>query len=56
MTTMNLMYAALDFVVQPSDEWTFLEINAGGQYGWIEDKTRAPLTEQLANLLVRGNQ
>lgn len=56
MTTLNLMYAALDFVVQPGGEWTFLEINAGGQYGWIEDKTGAPLTDQLADLLAKGNQ
>ncbi len=56
MVTMDLAYGALDFVVQPSGEWVFLEINAGGQYGWIEDETRAPLTDQLADLLAKGNQ
>jgi hypothetical protein len=31
-----------------------LEINAGGQYGWLEDVTDAPLTDQLADLLTQG--
>src|SRR5438270_7921385 len=49
MASMDLVYGALDFVVQPDGGWTFLEINAGGQYGWIEDETGAPLTDQLAD-------
>ena len=31
----DLVYAALDFIVAPDGEWVFLEINAGGQYGWL---------------------
>ncbi|MEV6875354.1 hypothetical protein [Amycolatopsis sp. NPDC051128] len=55
MTSMSLVYGSLDFVVQPDGTWTFLEINAGGQYGWLEDALEdgrgAPLTDQLADLL-----
>lgn len=51
MAEMGLLYGALDFVVQPDGTWTFLEINAGGQFGFIEDETDAPLTAQLADLL-----
>jgi ATP-grasp ribosomal peptide maturase len=54
MRALDLCYAALDFVITPDGQWTFLEINAGGQYGWIEDKTGEPLTEQLADLLAKG--
>ena len=54
MARMSLVYAALDFVVDPDGHWTFLEINAGGQFGWIEHETGAPLTDQLVDLLVRG--
>lgn len=54
MRVFDLRYAALDFVISPGGWWTFLEINAGGQYGWIEDKTGAPLTDQLADLLAKG--
>ncbi|MDQ3404175.1 MAG: RimK domain-containing protein, partial [Actinomycetota bacterium] len=53
MAAMDLVYGALDFVVGP-DGWTFLEINAGGQFGFIEDETGAPLTAQLADLLTKG--
>lgn len=53
MVAMDLLYGALDFVVQPNGSWTFLEINAGGQFGFIEDETGAPLTAQLADLLTR---
>jgi ATP-grasp ribosomal peptide maturase len=54
MERMGLVYGALDFVVTPDEEWIFLEINAGGQYGFIEDATGAPLTQQLADLLAKG--
>lgn len=54
MTEMSLIYGALDFVIGSDESWTFLEINAGGQYGWIEQETGAPLTAQLADLLMRG--
>jgi hypothetical protein len=33
----------------------FLECNAGGQYGWIEDAVSAPITTALADLLAAGN-
>lgn len=56
MAEMRLVYGALDFVIGPDGTWTFLEINAGGQYGWLEDVTGAPLTEQLADLLMKGAQ
>jgi hypothetical protein len=54
MSEMGLVYGALDFVIGPDNTWTFLEINAGGQYGWIEHETGAPLTDQLADLLAKG--
>lgn len=51
MLEMDLLYGALDFVVRPDGRWMFLEINAGGRYGFIEDETEARLTAQLADLL-----
>lgn len=52
---MGLVYGALDFVVGPDGSWTFLECNSGGQYGWLEARTGAPLTEALADLLAKGS-
>lgn len=54
MSTFRLRYGALDFVISPEGTWTFLEINPGGQYGWIEDAIAAPITAALADLLAGG--
>ncbi|AXB41321.1 MULTISPECIES: ATP-grasp ribosomal peptide maturase [Amycolatopsis] len=54
MKHLGLLYGAIDFVVGPTNEWTFLEINPSGQYGWLENHTDAPLTDQLADLLAGG--
>ncbi|MEV6231084.1 ATP-grasp ribosomal peptide maturase [Saccharopolyspora shandongensis] len=54
MLAFGLVYGALDFVVTPAGEWVFLEINPGGQYGWIESHTSVPLTGVLADLLTKG--
>ena len=51
---LGLTYGALDFVVSPDGSYTFLECNAGGQFGWLEARTGAPLTDALADLLTRG--
>ncbi|WP_410659567.1 ATP-grasp ribosomal peptide maturase [Amycolatopsis sp. lyj-112] len=50
----GLVYGAFDFVIRPDGEWVFLECNAGGQYGWIEDAITAPITDTIADLLTRG--
>ncbi len=50
----GLVYGAFDFVIGPDEHWTFLECNAGGQYGWIENAVSAPITAALAELLTAG--
>lgn len=52
--TMGLVYGAFDFVIRPDGEWVFLECNAGGQYGWIEDEAGLPITAAIADLLREG--
>lgn len=56
MNALGLVYGALDFVITHEGEWVFLEVNASGQYGWLEAATGAPLTEILADLLMEGKQ
>ncbi|SDP10272.1 hypothetical protein SAMN04487905_1022 [Actinopolyspora xinjiangensis] len=51
MRRFGLLYGALDFVITPEGRWVFLEINPGGQYGWLEAATGAAITGQLAELL-----
>lgn len=50
---LGLVYGAFDFVITPKGRWVFLEVNPGGQYGWLEDHTDLPLTATLADLLAR---
>ena len=53
MDRMGLVYGALDFVIGPDGTWTFLEVNPGGQFGWLQMHTRLPMTETLAGLLAK---
>lgn len=48
---LGLIYGAFDFVIRPDGQWTFLECNPGGQFGWIEDAISAPIIETIADLL-----
>lgn len=50
----GLLYGAFDFVIRPDGGWVFLECNATGQYGWIEDAVNAPITDAIADLLAQG--
>jgi len=54
LADLGLVYGALDFVIGPDGTWTFLEVNPGGQFGFVEDRTGVPLTAALADLLARG--
>jgi hypothetical protein len=51
MRDLGLVYGAFDFVITPEAECIFLEVNPGGQFGFLEDRTDAPLTAILADLL-----
>ncbi|MGH4016364.1 MAG: ATP-grasp ribosomal peptide maturase [Pseudonocardiaceae bacterium] len=51
MRELDLVYGAFDFVITPAEEWVFLEVNPGGQFGFLEDHTDLPLTAVLADLL-----
>lgn len=53
MDELGLANGAFDFVITPEGRWVFLEVNPGGQFGWLEDKTGVPLTVTLADLLAR---
>ncbi|MFE3875271.1 ATP-dependent carboxylate-amine ligase [Kitasatospora sp. NPDC059146] len=48
---LELPYGAFDFVVSPSGEWTFLEVNPNGQYGFIEQETGLPITAAICDYL-----
>lgn len=47
----RLSFGALDMIVTPSGEYVFLEINPGGQWGWIEDLAGLPISGAIAETL-----
>ncbi|MFE9886138.1 ATP-grasp ribosomal peptide maturase [Streptomyces scopuliridis] len=48
---LGLRYAALDFVISPGGEWTFLEANPCGQWDWIAHEANHPIAEAIADEL-----
>lgn len=51
----DLEFGAFDLILTPSDKYVFLELNANGQWGWIQYMTGLPLKETLADLLIRAH-
>lgn len=48
----RLAYSAIDLVYTPEGRYVFLELNAIGQFGWLEGRTGVPLYATLARLLI----
>jgi ATP-grasp ribosomal peptide maturase len=48
---LRLRFGALDFVVGPDGSWTFLEINANGQWAWLQEHTGLPIASAIADAL-----
>jgi len=56
MKEFGLHYGALDFIVSPSGDWYFLEINTMGQWLWIEDLTGLTISDSIVNFLVKHEE
>ncbi len=50
---LHLCYGTIDMVFTPDERYVFLEINANGQYLWIENATGLPISDALIELLMR---
>lgn len=53
MDQWGLSYGTLDFIAT-GDDWVFLEINALGAYGFVEEGAGLPLTQTIADTLAKG--
>lgn len=49
---MGLNYAAADFIVTPQGRCVFLEVNAVGEFFWLEQSPGLPISEAIADVLV----
>lgn len=50
----GLAFGAIDMIVTPSGDYVFLEINPNGQWLWIERLTGLPISEAIADILIKG--
>lgn len=51
MNKLNLHCGAIDMIVTPNNEYVFLEVNANGQWAWIELLTGLPISKEIGKLL-----
>lgn len=54
LAELRTVYAAVDFIVTPSGEYVFLEVNPGGQFMWMQQALGLPMGDTLAELLMAG--
>lgn len=52
MNRCGLAFGAIDMIVTPDGKYVFLEVNQSGQFGWIEELTKLPISESIAEALV----
>jgi glutathione synthase/RimK-type ligase-like ATP-grasp enzyme len=51
---LHLRFAAIDFIVTPSDTWHLIDVNPNGQWGWIQQATGYPIAHTIATHLAQG--
>jgi hypothetical protein len=56
MRFFEIVFGAFDFVVTPTGEWRFLEVNPNGQWSWLEHHAKVGISQAIADLLQRGVQ
>lgn len=47
----ELRFGAFDFIVTPTGEWVFLEINPNGQWLWLEEVLNLDISKRIVELL-----
>lgn len=52
---LGLVFGCIDFIVTPSGEHIFLEVNEMGQFLFLEQQTGLPLIDALAEFLLQGS-
>lgn len=51
---LGLQFGAIDFVVDMSDNFVFLELNPNGQWAWIENLTGIDISGAISDLLIKN--
>lgn len=54
MRRMGIDFAGLDLIVTPDGETIFLEVNAAGQWLWVQEATGMPIASAIVDQLLHG--
>ena len=54
MQLCHLTFGAIDMILTPEGDYVFLEVNPSGQYIWIENLAKLPISRSIAENLTRG--
>lgn len=54
MSALDLRYCVFDFARDAEGEYIFFEINANGQWYWLEKEAGLPISRSIAQLLISG--
>jgi glutathione synthase/RimK-type ligase-like ATP-grasp enzyme len=54
MRCLGLDLAGLDLIVTPAGETVFLEVNAMGQWLWVQEATGIPIASAIVEQLLDG--
>lgn len=52
---LGLEFGAIDLIYTPDNQYYFLEINANGQWGWVQFMTGLQIKEAVADLLINNS-
>jgi glutathione synthase/RimK-type ligase-like ATP-grasp enzyme len=52
---LGLSFGAIDLILAPAGEYVFLEVNINGQWAYLEDMLGLPISDAIADLLVRAD-
>lgn len=48
----QLDFGAFDFIVDEDEKWVFLEVNPNGQWQWLEQELKIPISKQIVDFLI----
>ena len=53
MDDFNLNFGAFDFIVTPTNQWIFLEVNPNGQWLWLEQSLDLDISKRIIEYLLK---
>lgn len=51
---LSIKFGAYDLIYTHRRKYVFLELNANGQWGWVQELTGLPISSTIADLLIKG--